>query len=66
MGEGFGGLPAWRFLRQFHPLASPGTLPAVMHVYVILAVVAFCAATISAIIGMGGGILLLATMFCFM
>lgn len=37
-----------------------------MHVYVILTVAAFATATISAIIGMGGGILLLAVMFCFM
>ena len=37
-----------------------------MHVYVILTAVAFATATISAILGMGGGILLLATMLCFM
>ena len=37
-----------------------------MHVYAILTAAAFVTATISAIIGMGGGIMLLATMFCFM
>ncbi|MCP4591575.1 MAG: sulfite exporter TauE/SafE family protein [bacterium] len=41
-------------------------MTSLMHVYLILTGVAFCAATVSAIIGMGGGILLLATMFCFM
>ncbi|MFH1747377.1 MAG: sulfite exporter TauE/SafE family protein [Planctomycetota bacterium] len=37
-----------------------------MVVYVVLISAAFVTATISAILGMGGGILLLATMFCFM
>lgn len=48
--------------------ASPvaGTLISTMLVYVILTGAAFVAATISAIIGMGGGMLLLATIFCFM
>ena len=34
--------------------------------FVVLAMAAFVTATISGTIGMGGGILLLATMFCFL
>ena len=37
-----------------------------MHVYVVLIVVALLTATLSAILGMGGGILLLAVMFSFL
>lgn len=37
-----------------------------MYIYALLTVVAFATAAVSAILGMGGGILLLATMFCFM
>lgn len=35
-------------------------------IYVVLPIVALAAATLSAIVGMGGGTLLLATLFCFM
>lgn len=37
-----------------------------MFIYVLLTTVAFLTAAISAVTGMGGGMLLLATMFCFM